>query len=52
MLVGVLKENPNQNFYKRLGARLLTESPFDWEGYATLELKYVWDDLYSFLDKA
>ena len=51
MLVGVLKENPNQLFYEHLGARKLDEQPFDWNGYAMVESKYIWDDLQLLLSQ-
>jgi len=47
LLVGVLAENPNRLFYERLDAVRLGSQPYDWEGYATEEFFYGWDDLRS-----
>ena len=32
-------------FYERLGAELLIEQPFEWDGMALVEAGYVWRDL-------
>lgn len=45
MLVGVLKINPNTVFYERLGAKLVGERPYNWDGFETTELLYGWADL-------
>jgi GNAT superfamily N-acetyltransferase len=45
MLVGVLKLNPNTVFYERLGAKLVGELPYNWDGLETTELLYGWDNL-------
>ena len=45
MLVGVLKLNPNVAFYERLGAKLVGERPYSWDGFETIELLYGWTDL-------
>ena len=45
MLVGVLKLNPNVAFYARLGAKLVGERPYSWDGFETIELLYGWADL-------
>lgn len=45
LLVAVLVDNPNVAFYERLGAVRLGSRPYDWEGYATEELLYGWQDV-------
>jgi ribosomal protein S18 acetylase RimI-like enzyme len=45
MLVGVLELNPNTVFYERLGAKLVGERPYSWNGFKTTELLYGWDEL-------
>jgi GNAT superfamily N-acetyltransferase len=40
MLVGILEENPNWEFYERLGARHVGSRPFNWAGYETREILY------------
>ena len=45
LLVRTLADNPFKVFYGRMGAELLGSQPYDWEGYATHELLYGWDDL-------
>ncbi len=45
MLVGILEENPNWEFYERLGARHVGSRPFNWAGYETREILYGWENL-------
>jgi GNAT superfamily N-acetyltransferase len=40
LLVGVLAENPNHEFYRNLGAIQLGTRPYNWEGYQTEEIIY------------
>lgn len=41
-LVKVLKINPNRTFYESMGAILIGEQPYDWNGCQTPELIYYW----------
>ncbi len=45
LLVRVVAENPNRAFYERMGAVRVGAQPYDWDGYATEEILYGWDDL-------
>jgi GNAT superfamily N-acetyltransferase len=45
LLVRVLPENPNVGFYGHLGAVRVGSQPYVWEGYATEELLFGWDDV-------
>lgn len=45
LLVRVLADNPNLEFYDRLGAVRIGSQRYDWEGYETREIIYAWDDL-------
>ena len=45
LLVGILEENPNWEFYERLGARRVGSRPFNWAGYETRETLYGWENL-------
>jgi GNAT superfamily N-acetyltransferase len=45
MLVRVVAENPNRAFYERMGAVRVGAQAYDWDGYATEEIMYGWDDL-------
>jgi len=40
LMVGILAENPNQEFYRKLGAVQLGTRPYNWEGYQTEEIIY------------
>lgn len=40
LMVGVLAENPNHAFYRKLGAVQLGTRPYNWEGYQTEEIIY------------
>jgi GNAT superfamily N-acetyltransferase len=44
LLVRVLVDNPNRDFYDHLGAVQLGTEPYDWSGYKTEMLIYGWDD--------
>jgi hypothetical protein len=44
-LVSVLPENPYVGFYGHLGAVRVGSQPYVWEGYATEELLFGWDDV-------
>lgn len=47
LLVRVVAENPNRAFYERMGGVRVGAQPYDWDGYATEEVLYGWDDLIS-----
>jgi len=40
LMVGVLAENPNHDFYKKLGAVHVGTRAYDWEGHQTEEIIY------------
>lgn len=42
--VEVLRMNPCRPFYERLGARYVSERPFDWDGTTLSMCTYAWDD--------
>lgn len=51
MLVWVLSENQGaRKFYEKLGAELLVEQPFTWDGVDLLETGYGWHDLNGLVD--
>ncbi len=43
--VRVLRANPNTAFYEHIGAQLIGEEPYDWNGVVLPEDVYVWMDL-------
>ncbi len=45
MRVEVLRINPNRAFYERLGARYVSERPYDWDGVVLASCRYGWTDL-------
>ena len=45
VLVGVHADNPNHAFYRRLGARRVAVRPYDWAGYQSEMVYYLWDEL-------
>ena len=51
MLVGVLKINPNTVFYEQLGAELVEERPYTWEGFQTIEWLYGWNNLERLINR-
>jgi RimJ/RimL family protein N-acetyltransferase len=52
LLVWVLAGNQAaRKFYERLGARLLIEQPFSWDGMDLLEAGYGWRDLSALASK-
>ncbi len=52
LLVWVLAGNQAaRKFYERLGARLLIEQPFSWDGMDLLEAGYGWRDLFALASK-
>jgi ribosomal protein S18 acetylase RimI-like enzyme len=42
--VEVLRCNPNRPFYERLGARFVSERPYDWDGVMFPMCLYGWPD--------
>jgi ribosomal protein S18 acetylase RimI-like enzyme len=42
--VEVLQCNPNRPFYERLGARFLSDRPYDWDGIILPMCRYGWND--------
>jgi GNAT superfamily N-acetyltransferase len=51
MLVWVISGNqPARRFYEKLGASLLLEQDFNWDGMDLIEAGYAWRDLSSLID--
>lgn len=51
LLVWVIADNkPARSFYEELGAELLVEQPFTWDGLDLMEAGYGWRDLPALLD--
>jgi ribosomal protein S18 acetylase RimI-like enzyme len=50
MRVEVLRDNPHRRFYERLGARLLAEDTYDWDGVVMPMCVYGWADTQPLLD--
>jgi GNAT superfamily N-acetyltransferase len=50
MRVEVLRDNPHRRFYERLGARLLAETTYDWDGVVLPMCVYGWADTHPLLD--
>lgn len=51
LLVWVISENqPARKFYEELGAELLVEQPFTWDGLDLMEAGYGWHDLAALQD--
>jgi GNAT superfamily N-acetyltransferase len=44
MRVEVLRINPHRGFYERLGARYISERPYDWDGVTMSMCLYEWPD--------
>ena len=49
LLVGVLAENPNHEFYRKLGAVRIGTRAYDWEGYQTAEIIYGFENVQDLL---
>jgi GNAT superfamily N-acetyltransferase len=52
VLVIAFKGNPYARFYTRMGATLLREEPFAFEGWAGQDLYFAWDDVARLLEAA
>lgn len=51
LLAWVISENqPARRFYEELGAKLLVEQPFTWDGLDLMEAGYGWHDLPALQD--
>ena len=45
LLIAVQEDNPNKKFYEYLGRQLVGKRPLDWEGYATREFLFGWQNI-------
>jgi ribosomal protein S18 acetylase RimI-like enzyme len=45
MRVEVLRINPHRGFYERLGAKYISERPYDWDGVTMSMCLYEWPDV-------
>jgi ribosomal protein S18 acetylase RimI-like enzyme len=52
LLVGVQCDNPNRQFYERLGAKQIGSKPLNWAGYTTEEILLRWDAIDELLSTA
>ncbi len=48
MRVEVISVNPNRAFYERLGAKYVSEHPYDWDGVMMSMCVYGWADTRGF----
>lgn len=45
LLIGIQEDNPNKKFYEHLGGQVVGTRPLEWEGYATKEILYGWQNI-------